>query len=97
MSDVRELDVADTLGILAMPGVTTQRTSRALGWSGLLLSVQEELPYEADFVGSRSHLVILHLDGPVQVTRGVGPRARTRTIGAGGLVMHPAGRDLSVA
>jgi len=72
MSGVRELDVADTLGILAMPGVTTQRTSQGLGWSGLLLSVQEEQPYEAEFVGSRSHLVILHLDGPVQVTRGSG-------------------------
>jgi AraC family transcriptional regulator len=96
MSNVGELEVADTLGILAMPGVKTQRTSQGLGWSGLLLSVQKEQPYEADFVGSRSHLVILHLDGPVQVTRGAGPRAQTRTIGAGGLFMHPAGRDLSV-
>jgi AraC family transcriptional regulator len=97
MSDVRELDVADTLGILAMPGVVTERTSQGLGWSGLLLSVQNEQPYEADFAGSGSHLVILHLDGLVEVSRGRGPRARTRTIGAGGLFMHPAQRELSVA
>jgi AraC family transcriptional regulator len=97
MSDVRELDVADTLGILAMPGVVTERTSRGLGWSGLLLSVQNEQPYEADFDASSSHLVILHLDGLVEVSRGRGSRTRTRTIGAGGLFMHPAQRELSVA
>jgi AraC family transcriptional regulator len=97
MSDVRELDVADTLGILAMPGVVSERSSRGLGWSGLLLSVQNEQPYEADFAGSGSHLVILHLDSLVEVSRGRGLRTRTRMIGAGGLFMHPAQRELSVA
>jgi AraC family transcriptional regulator len=97
MSNVRELDVADTLGILALPGVVTQRTSQGLGWPGLFLSVQDEQPYEADFAESGSHLVILHLNGLVEVTRGRGSRARTRMIGAGGFFMHPAQRDLSVA
>jgi AraC family transcriptional regulator len=97
MAEVPELDVGDTLGILAMPGVKTERTSQGLGWPGLLLSVQNEQPYESDFAGSGSNLVILHLDGPVEVSRGRGSRARTRTIGAGGLFMHPAQRELSVA
>ncbi len=93
---MHELRVEDTLGILAMPGVDTHRSSAGLGWSRMYLSVQSEAPYQAQFGGAANHVVILHLDGPVSVTRGQGKSAQTRTIGSGGLFVHPAHRDLSV-
>ena len=40
--------------------------------------------------------MILHLDGPVTVRRGEGRLSRSRTVPAGGLFIHPAGRDLTV-
>jgi AraC family transcriptional regulator len=40
--------------------------------------------------------VILHLDGPVTVRRGHGRLSRSRKVPAGGLFIHPAGRDLTV-
>ena len=97
ISSTRELSVDDTLGILAMPGVAVERSSEGLGWSRMYLSVQEEEPYRAEFSGADNHLLILHLDGPVEVTRGTGTSAQKRTIGSGGLFLQPAGRDLSVA
>ncbi|MDQ3576244.1 MAG: AraC family transcriptional regulator, partial [Actinomycetota bacterium] len=63
----------------------------------LYVSTQAELPYEASFAPARTHLVILHLDGPVTVTRGRGRSRRSRAIAAGGLFLHPAGRELDVA
>lgn len=91
-----ELRPDDTVGILAMPGVRTQRSSAGLGWSRMLLTVQQEAPYAADFRGVDNHLLILHLDGPVQVARGRGHQRRQKTMRAGGLFLHPAGRDLTV-
>jgi len=96
MSTVQELRAEDTLGILGMPGIDTQRSSAGLGWPRMYLSVQRELPYQAEFGGAGNHLVILHLDGPVSVTRGRGKGAQTRTIGSGGLFLHPAHHDLTV-
>jgi AraC family transcriptional regulator len=96
MSGVQELRSEDTIGILRMPGVDTHRSSAGLGWSRIFLSVQNEAPYQAQFGGVANHLVILHLDGPVSVTRGKGKAARTRTIASGGLFVHPAHRDLTV-
>lgn len=95
-SDDRELRPDDTIGILGMPGVRPERSSAGLGWGRMMLSAQQEAPYAADFRAVRTHLLILHLDGPVQVTRGKGAQRRSRTIGAGGLFLHPAGRDLTV-
>jgi len=65
-----ELTVADTNGILRQPWVRPERTSRGLGWERLYVSTQSERAYQASFGGARSHLVILHLDGPVTVRRG---------------------------
>ncbi|WP_127497289.1 helix-turn-helix domain-containing protein [Actinoplanes solisilvae] len=91
-----ELTVGDTNGILQQPWVRPERTSHGLGWEQLYVSTQREQPYQASFAGARSHLVILHLDGPVTVRRGHLGLARSRVIPAGGLFVHPAGKDLSV-
>jgi AraC family transcriptional regulator len=91
-----ELTLADTNGILRQPWVHPQRTSRGLGWEHLYVSTQHELPYQASFDGAGSHLVILHLNGPVTVRRGHLGLTRSRTIPPGGLFVHPAGKDLTV-
>jgi AraC family transcriptional regulator len=91
--DVAELGLADTNGILRLPWVRPDRSSAGLGWPDLYVSTQSETPYRASFDPAGTHLVILHLDGPVTVRRG---RNQERRIQAGGLFMHPAGRELTV-
>ncbi|AGZ43335.1 AraC family transcriptional regulator [Actinoplanes friuliensis] len=91
-----ELSLLDTTGILRQPWIRPERTSAGLGWSGLYVSAQQEQPYRAAFDGARSHLVILHLDGPVTVRRGQAGLVSARTVGPGGFFVHPAGKDLTV-
>ncbi|MEU6090048.1 helix-turn-helix domain-containing protein [Streptomyces sp. NPDC047085] len=91
-----ELGLADTVGMLRQPGVRTRRSSSGLGWDRLYLSTQEEQPYRAAFDPAPTHLVILHLSGPVTVRRGQGAEKRSRTVPAGGLFLQPAGRTLAV-
>jgi AraC family transcriptional regulator len=91
-----ELTLADTNGILRQPWVRPERTSSGLGWEHLYVSTQHELPYQASFDSADSHLVILHLNGPVTVRRGHLGLTRSRTIPPGGLFVHPAGKDLTV-
>jgi AraC family transcriptional regulator len=91
-----ELGLPDTNGILRQPWVRPERTSAGLGWSSQYLSVQRERPYGGSFAAAETHLVILHLDGPVTVRRGHGRLGRSRRVAPGGLFVHPAGRDLTV-
>ncbi len=91
-----ELGLLDTNGILRQPWVTPERTSAGLGWDKQYLSVQREQPYRESFAAAATHLVILHLDGPVTVRRGQGSATRSREVPAGGLFIQPAGRDLTV-
>ena len=85
-----------TNGILRQPWITPTRTSAGLGWDRQYLSAQQERPYAESFAAAGTHLVILHRDGPVTVRRGQGRHARSRQVPAGGLFIHPAGRDLTV-
>jgi AraC family transcriptional regulator len=91
-----ELGLRDTNGILRQPWIRPARTSAGLGWAGLYVSTQREAPYRASFDPATTHLLILHLNGPVTVRRGHGSLAASRQIPAGGLFLHPAGRDLTV-
>jgi AraC family transcriptional regulator len=76
-----ELGLRDTSGILEQPWVRPERTSAGLGWDRQYLSAQRESPYLGSFEPAATHLVIVHLDGPVP---------------AGGLFIQPAGRELTV-
>jgi AraC family transcriptional regulator len=91
-----ELGLRDTNGILRQPWVRPTRSSAGLGWERLYVSAQSEQPYRATFDAAGTHLLILHLDGPVRVVRGEGRRTRSRRIPAGGLFLHPAGHELTV-
>jgi AraC family transcriptional regulator len=91
-----ELTLLDTNGILRQPWIRPARTSAGLGWPDLYVSTQREEPYRADFGGAASHLVILHLSGPVTVRRGHLGLTSGRTVPPGGFFLHPAGKDLAV-
>ena len=93
---ISELGLRDTNGILMQPWIKPERTSAGLGWDKQYLSVQRERPYRESFAAAGTHLVILHRDGPVTVRRGQGKLTRARQVPAGGLFIHPAGRDLTV-
>lgn len=90
---MRELGLRDTNGILSQPWVRPRRSSAGLGWDRLFLSTQAERAYRACFDAAPTSTVILHLDGPVKVSRG---HNRPCTVPAGGLFVHPAGHDLTV-
>jgi AraC family transcriptional regulator len=91
-----ELELAQTHGMLGLPGVRAQRSSAGLGWPGLFVSTQIEAPFAESFDGAATHLLILHLDGPVVVRRRVGGANLRRQVPAGGLFLHPAGQNLTV-
>ncbi|MGW1735572.1 hypothetical protein [Streptomyces sp. NPDC001999] len=91
-----ELGLLDTAGILRRPGVSPERTSSGLGWEHAYVSTQREQPYHATFEAAPTHLLILHLGGPVTVRRRIRRSMRAQRIPAGGIFLHPAGRALDV-
>ncbi|MEV6781714.1 AraC family transcriptional regulator [Streptomyces sp. NPDC051098] len=91
-----ELGLLDTGGILRQPWVSPRRTSSGLGWEHAYVSTQSEQPYHARFDAAATHLLILHLGGPVTVRRRSGPSTQARRVPAGGIFLHPAGRALDV-
>ncbi|WP_392876307.1 helix-turn-helix domain-containing protein [Streptomyces sp. LN499] len=91
-----ELGLLDTAGILRRPGVSPERTSSGLGWEHAYVSTQREQPYHATFEAAPTHLLILHLGGPVTVRRRISRSMRAQRIPAGGIFLHPAGRALDV-
>lgn len=91
-----ELGVLDTNGILRLPWVRPDHTSGGLGWDDLYVSTQRERPYRATFDPAGTHLLILHLNGPVTVRRGRTRLTSSSVVPAGGLFLHPAGRQLAV-
>ena len=88
--------VRDTHGILWQPANEVHAASDGLGWSSLYASTQREAPYQAHFGSVDDHLIILHLDGPVGVSRALGRSHAHRVIGPGGLFMLPGGLDFGV-
>jgi len=93
---VAELGLQDTNGILRQSWVRPRQSSAGLGWDQLYLSAQSERPYRADFPAAHTHLVVLHVSGPVAVTRGAGKHRRSQTVPAGGISVVPAGRELAM-
>jgi AraC family transcriptional regulator len=92
----RPFTVNETHGILLRPEHRIIATSDRLGWNSLYASMQREAPYAAAYAGVPDHLVILHLDGPVTVSRVLGRSSASRVIPPGGLFMLPGGVDFGV-
>jgi AraC family transcriptional regulator len=88
--------VKETHGILWQPANEVRAASDGLGWDSLYASTQREVPYQGQFSAVKDHLIILHLDGPVGVSRALGRTQSHRVVGPGGLFMLPGGLDFGV-
>lgn len=93
---MRELGLADTHGILRQPWIKPLRTSAGLGWEQVYVSTQPEQPFHESFGGASSHMLILHIDGPVTVRRGHRGLTSSCTVPPGGMFLHPADTELDV-
>jgi AraC family transcriptional regulator len=89
-------DVSQTHGILRRPEHRIDRASDRLGWKSLYVSRQWEQPYEDSFAAVSDHLIILHLDGPVEVERQLGRARLKRRVAPGGQFILPGGVDFWV-
>jgi len=85
--------VRETHGILWQPANAVRAASDGLGWTSLYASTQREAPYQGQFSAVKDHLVVLHLDGPVGVSRTLGRSHSRRVVGPGGLSVVPGGLD----
>src|SRR5260370_10098130 len=92
----RPFTVNETHGIILGPEHRIIAASDRLGWKSVYGAMQREAPYRAAYAGVPDHLVILHLDGPVTVSRVLGKSWASRVIPPGGLFMLPGGIDFGV-
>jgi AraC family transcriptional regulator len=93
---VQPFDVHQTHGILCRPEHRIDRASDRMGWKSLYVSRQWEQPYEDSFAAVEDHLIILHLDGPVEVERQLGRTRLKRRVAPGGQFILPGGVDFWV-
>ncbi len=88
--------VDQTHGILRRPEHRIEASSDSLGWTSLYASTQREGSYEAAFAPVSDHLIIVHLDGPVRVSRELDGSRTHRLVQPGGLFILPAHREFGV-
>jgi AraC family transcriptional regulator len=85
-----------THGLLWRPEQKILASSDSLGWTTLYASIQREAPYEDSYVGVNDHLLIVHLDGPVEVCRRLSGAEASRVVPPGGMFLMPANHDFGV-
>ena len=88
--------VDQTHGILWRPEHRIEASSDSLGWTSLYASTQLEGAYQATFRPVEDHLIIVHLDGPVEVSRDLNGDRVQRLVQPGGLFILPSHREFSV-
>jgi AraC family transcriptional regulator len=96
MGEAAAFGVRETHGILWRGTNRLRASSDGAGWTSLYASAQRETPYQASYGAVRDHLVILHLDGPVGVSRYLDNGQARRAIPPGGLFILPGGVDFGV-
>lgn len=95
-SSSQPFTVDQTHGILWRPEHCIEASSDSLGWTSLYASTQREGAYQAKFRPVEDHLIIVHLDGPVEVSRDLNGDRVQRLVQPGGLFILPANREFSV-
>lgn len=93
---LRPFTVEQTHGILRRPEHRIEACSDPLGWTSLYASAQHEQAYEGGFRSVEDHLIVVHLDGPVEVSRDLDGERVWRLVQPGGLFILPARRQFSV-
>ena len=82
--------------ILWRPGAHVLASSEGLGWSSVFASAQHEAPFEQQVSAVPDHLLVLHVGGPVRVSRKGAEGRHERLIPPGGLLLHPGGQDFDI-
>jgi AraC family transcriptional regulator len=85
-----------THGLLWRPEQKILASSDPLGWTTVYASAQREAPYEDSYTGVNDHLLIVHLDGPVEVSRRLLGAEANRVVPPGGMFLMPANHDFGV-
>jgi AraC family transcriptional regulator len=86
----------DTHGLVTRPGTRVWATSEALGWRSIFASTQREAPFEGKFEPVADHLVVIHLSGPVRVSRTLDGKQEARRIPPGGAFIMPGDTSFGV-
>ncbi len=93
---VRTFTLADTHGLLTLPGCQVRFSSEKCGWSSLFVSYQSEAPFHADLRALDYHLVVLHLTGPVRLDGKIDDNPSSKVVSPGSIGFWPAGRRFSI-
>jgi AraC family transcriptional regulator len=88
--------LADTHGLVTRPGTEIWASSEGRGWSSVFATAQHETPFEDEVRAVDDHLIVMHLSGPVRVTRRFEGRDESRVIPPGGAFIMPGGADFGV-
>ncbi len=87
----------NTHGILQRFNADFAATSDGLGWSSAFASLQRERPFEGRFRALSDCLMVLHRDGPVDVTFRMEGKTIPKHIPKGGIFFLPADHECEVA
>jgi AraC family transcriptional regulator len=88
--------LGDTHGLVTRPGTTVWASSEGHGWRSVFASAQRESPFEVHCAPVADHLVVIHLSGPVRVTRTLAGLQETRMVPPGGSFIMPGLTDFGV-
>jgi AraC family transcriptional regulator len=88
--------LADTHGLVTRPGTRIWASSEGLGWRSVFVCAQHEAPFETYCPPVADDLIVVHLSGPVRVTRMLGGERECRLVPPGGAFIMPGGADFGV-
>lgn len=88
--------VEQTHGILWRPENSIRASSDRHRWTSVYASAQLELPYEGNFRAVQDQLMVLHLDGPVEIDRSPRRSPIRHRVPAGGIHLVPPGMEFGV-
>ncbi len=88
--------LADTHGLVTRTSTRVWASSEGSGWRSVFASVQHEAPFEHHCKAVADHLVVIHLSGPVRVTRTLGGRRETCMVPPGGSFIMPGRTEFGV-
>lgn len=88
--------LADTHGLVTRPGTRIWASSEGLGWRSVFATAQRELPFDAHCRAVADHLIVVHLSGPVRVTRSLAGQCESCVIPPGGIFIMPGDVDFGV-
>jgi AraC family transcriptional regulator len=88
--------LADTHGLVTRPGTRIWASSEGLGWRSVFATAQREQPFDTYCRPVSDHLIVVHLSGPVRVTRTLGGRRESCLISPGGVFIMPGDVEFGV-